>query len=83
LLKLDTSLKFLSSASYSPRLLFPSTPSTAAEEKKAEKGPEKLAHSLDILEAFATLQLEVPLYKDKVAELVPLVAAKKEHFLAK
>lgn len=55
----------------------------AAEEKKAEKGPEKLAHSLDILEAFATLQLEVPLYKDKVAPLVPLVAAKKEHFLAK
>jgi len=30
----------------------------AAEEKKAG-GPEKLTHSLDILEAFATLKLEV------------------------
>lgn len=33
-------------------------PRYAGEEKKAG-GPEKLTHSLDILEAFATLKLEV------------------------
>ena len=35
-------------------------PACTAEEKKVA-GPEKLTHSLDILEAFATLKLEVGL----------------------
>ena len=55
-------------------------PVLPAEEKKAA-GPEKLSHSLDILEAFATLKLEVPITSDKVAPLLGEVAAKKDHYL--
>ncbi|PRW50814.1 hypothetical protein C2E21_5439 [Chlorella sorokiniana] len=50
------------------------------EEKKAG-GPEKLTHSLDILEAFATLKLEVPLFSDKCEALLAAVAEKKDYFL--
>ena len=55
----------------------------AAEEKKADKGPEKLSHSLDILEAFATLRLEVPLTAEAAAALAGAVAEKKEYFLTR
>lgn len=57
----------------------------AAEEGGARKaaagGDEKLSHSLDILEAFTTLKLEVPLSKSKVPGVLEAVKAKKEHFL--
>jgi hypothetical protein len=43
-------------------------------------GPEKLVHSLDILEAFSLLSLEVPLTRDAVPPLVAQVAAKKEDY---
>lgn len=52
-----------------------------AEEKKPRE--EKLVHSLDILEAFATLSVEVPTTRDAMPGLLADVAAKKEHFLAK
>jgi hypothetical protein len=52
-----------------------------AEEKKADKAPEKLSHSLDILEAFATLRLEVPLTAEAAGALVGTVAEKKDYFL--
>ncbi|KAL4430001.1 hypothetical protein ABPG77_004371 [Micractinium sp. CCAP 211/92] len=56
-----------------------------AKAKKEEKKPreEKLVHSLDILEAFATLSVEVPTTRDAMPALLADVAAKKEHFLAK
>jgi hypothetical protein len=55
-------------------------PAAATEERKVA-APEKLVHSLDILEAFGTLQLEVPLTSDKCPPLLEAVAAKKEEFL--
>ena len=49
----------------------------------APRAPEKLVHSIDILGAFATLGLSVPTTAAAAAPLVPLVEAKKQHFLAK
>lgn len=46
-------------------------------------GGERLTHSLDILEAFAVLALEVPTTGAKAAALVPEVESKKAAFLAK
>jgi hypothetical protein len=53
----------------------------AAEEKKVAAGPEKLTHSLDILDAFATLSLEVPLTTNKCGPLLEQVVAQKEAYL--
>lgn len=42
---------------------------------------QKLVHSLDILDAFALLKLEVPTTSSKVAPLLAVVADKKEYYL--
>ena len=65
-------------------LLLPAAPAAAAEggDKKAA-APERLTHSLDILEAFGVLGLEVPTSADRMAPLAAVVAAKKEHYLQK
>lgn len=49
----------------------------------AGSSDEKLVHSLDILEAFAQLKLEVPLTKSRVPPLLDEVRGKKEYFLEK
>ena len=63
----------------------PATAADAAAEggDKKAAAPERLTHSLDILEAFGVLGLEVPTSVDRMAPLAAVVAAKKEHYLQK
>lgn len=79
---LDPSLSLhCSPCAHLPALAPHPPPRPAAEEKKPRE--ERLVHSLDILEAFATLAVEVPTTRDRMPGLLAVVAAKKEHFLAK
>jgi len=54
-------------------------------KKPADKpaAPEKLVHSLDMLDAFATLKLSVPTTAAAVPNVLITVAAKKDDYLAK
>eukprot|EP00887_Chlorella_sp_A99_P001217 scaffold14.g1217.t1 len=49
----------------------------------AAASQQRITHSIDIIESFQLLGLEVPTTAAKAAGLVPVVAEKKEHFLAK
>lgn len=59
--------------------------SKAADKPAAAAAPTgaRLVHSVDILEAFALLRLEIPATAAKAAELLPEVESKKAAFLAK
>jgi uncharacterized coiled-coil DUF342 family protein len=52
-------------------------------KKPTESAPAKLVHSLDMLDAFATLSISVPTSATAVTEALPVVEGKKAEFLKK
>jgi uncharacterized coiled-coil DUF342 family protein len=54
-----------------------------AKKATTEPAPVKMVHSLDMLDAFATLSISVPTSAAAVAEALPVVEGKKVEFLKK
>jgi len=54
-----------------------------AKKATTEPAPVKMVHSLDMLDAFATLSISVPTSAAAVTEALPVVEAKKVAFLKK
>ncbi len=52
-------------------------------KKPTEPAPVKIVHSLDMLDAFATLSISVPTSAAAVTEALPVVEGKKAEFLKK
>lgn len=55
----------------------------AAKAESSQPEDKKLMHSLDMLGAFATLKVEVPLTTSKVEETLTAIQGRKEYYLKK